>query len=67
MIIRTLTVARKELLHIVRDKRTLAIVFIIPIFQLFMLSYAFTTDFQHLRTAVLDSRAAGSLPRLYIP
>ena len=54
MIIRTLTVARKELLHIVRDKRTLAIVFIIPIFQLFMLSYAFTTDFQHLRTAVLD-------------
>jgi ABC-2 type transport system permease protein len=55
MILRTLTVARKELLHIVRDKRTLAIVFIIPIFQLFMLSYAFTTDFQHLRIAVLDA------------
>jgi ABC-2 type transport system permease protein len=54
MILRTLTVARKELLHIVRDKRTLAIVFIIPIFQLFMLSYAFTTDFKHLTTAVLD-------------
>jgi ABC-2 type transport system permease protein len=55
MILRTLTVARKELLHIVRDKRTLVIVFVIPIFQLFALGYAFTTDFQHLRIAVLDA------------
>ena len=54
MIRRTLTVARKELFHIVRDRRTLAVMFLIPIIQLFLLGYAATTDVKHLRTAVLD-------------
>ena len=53
-ILRTLTVARKELFHIVRDRRTLAVMFLIPIVQLFLLGYAATTDVDHLRTAVLD-------------
>ncbi len=52
---RTLTVARKELLHIIRDRRTLAVVFLIPIIQLFLLGYAATTDIEHLRIAVLDA------------
>ena len=52
---RTLTIARKELLHIVRDKRTLAVMFLIPVVQLFLMGYAATTDIEHLRTAVLDS------------
>jgi len=55
MIARTITVARKELLHIVRDRRTLAVMFLIPIIQLFLLGYAATTDIEHLRTAVLDA------------
>jgi ABC-2 type transport system permease protein len=55
MIGRTLTIARKELLHIVRDRRTLAVVFLIPVIQLFLLGYAATTDVEHLRTAVLDA------------
>ncbi len=54
MIGRTLTIARKELLHIVRDRRTLAVMFLIPIVQLVLLGYAATTDVEHLRTAVLD-------------
>jgi ABC-2 type transport system permease protein len=54
MIARTLTVARKELLHIMRDRRTLAVMFLIPVVQLFLLGYAATTDIEHLRTAVLD-------------
>nr|HID14122.1 ABC transporter permease [Anaerolineae bacterium] len=54
MIGRTLTIARKELLHIVRDRRTLAVMFLIPMVQLFLLGYAATTDIEHLRTAVLD-------------
>jgi len=46
--------ARKELLHIVRDRRTLAVMFLIPVVQLFLLGYAATSDIKHLRTAVLD-------------
>jgi ABC-2 type transport system permease protein len=54
MIVRTFTVARKELLHILRDRRTLAVMFLIPVMQLVLLGYAATTDVKHLRTAVLD-------------
>ncbi len=52
---RTLTVARKELLHILRDRRALVVMFLIPVVQLFLLGYAATTDIRHLRTAVLDA------------
>ncbi len=54
-ILRMLTVARKELYHIVRDRRTLAVMFLIPIVQLFLLGYAATTDIEHLLTAVVDA------------
>jgi ABC-2 type transport system permease protein len=52
---RTLTVAKKELLHIIRDPRTLAVMFLIPAVQLFLLAYATIADVEHLRTAVLDA------------
>lgn len=52
---RTLTVARKEFLHILRDRRALVVMFLIPVVQLFLLGYAATTDIRHLRTAVLDA------------
>jgi ABC-2 type transport system permease protein len=52
---RTFTIARKELFHIVRDRRTLAVMFLIPIVQLFLLGYAATTDIEHLLTAVVDA------------
>lgn len=45
---------RKEFLHILRDPRTLAVMFLIPIIQLILLGYAATTDVEHLRTVVLD-------------
>ncbi len=54
MIGRTLAVMRKEFIHIIRDPRTLAVVFMIPIVQLVLLGYAATTDIEHLATAVLD-------------
>ena len=54
MIARTLTIARKELLHIVRDRRTLVVMFLLPVVQLFLMGYAATTDIEHLRTAVPD-------------
>jgi ABC-2 type transport system permease protein len=67
-IVRMLTIARKELIHILRDRRTLAVVFLIPIIQLFLLGYAATTDIEQLRTAVLDadrSRQSRALVEAY--
>ncbi len=54
MLRRVLSITRKEFLHIVRDRRTLAVMFLIPVIQLLLLGYAATTDVKHLRTAVLD-------------
>lgn len=44
----------KEFIHIVRDPRTLAVMFLIPIMQLMLLGYAMTTDVDHIPTVVLD-------------
>ena len=58
---RTLALIRKEFLHILRDPRTLAVMFVMPIVQLVLLGYAATTDIEHLRTAVFDGdRSADS-------
>jgi ABC-2 type transport system permease protein len=54
MLQRTVSLIRKELLHIVRDPRTLAIMIIMPLMMLVLLGYAATTDVEHLRTAVYD-------------
>jgi ABC-2 type transport system permease protein len=54
MIPRTLALIRKEFLHVFRDLRTLAVMFLMPIIELVLLGYAATTDIEHLRTAVLD-------------
>jgi len=54
MLGRLLSITRKEVLHIRRDPRTLAVMFLIPVIQMFLLGYAATTDVEHLRTAVLD-------------
>jgi ABC-2 type transport system permease protein len=54
MIKRTLTIMRKEFLHIVRDPRTLASMVLMPLMMLFLLGYAVTGDIEHISTAVLD-------------
>lgn len=51
---RTVAVMHKEFLHIRRDPRVLAVMFLIPVVQLVLLGYAATTDVEHLPTAVLD-------------
>jgi ABC-2 type transport system permease protein len=55
MVLRTLSLIRKEFLHILRDPRTLFVMFMMPIIQLVLLGYAATTDVEHLRTAVIDA------------
>jgi ABC-2 type transport system permease protein len=61
MILRTLSLVRKEFLHILRDRRTLFVMFMMPVIQLVLLGYAATTDIEHLSTAVADGdRSAAS-------
>jgi ABC-2 type transport system permease protein len=45
---------RKEFIQIRRDKRTLILVLIIPIMQLFLLGYAATNDVRNIPLAVYD-------------
>lgn len=67
-ITRMLSLIRKEFLHILRDPRTLFVMFAMPIIQLVLLGYAATTDVEHLRTAVVDrdkSSASRALVEAY--
>jgi ABC-2 type transport system permease protein len=48
------SVARKEVLHILRDPGTLFFAIFIPILELFMLGYAIDMNVRNIRTVVLD-------------
>jgi ABC transporter DrrB family efflux protein len=48
------SVARKEVLHIVRDPATLIFALLIPIIQLTLFGFAIDFDVRHIRTAVVD-------------
>ena len=54
MLLRTLSLTRKEFIHIMRDPPTLAVMIITPLMQLILLGFAASTDIDHLRTAVYD-------------
>jgi ABC-2 type transport system permease protein len=45
---------KKELLHMVRDPRTLIFIFIMPILQLLLLGYANNTDVKNVPTVIFD-------------
>lgn len=51
---RLLSLIRKEFIQILRDPRTLALVLVIPIMQLFLLGYAATNDIREVPLAVFD-------------
>ncbi len=51
---RTAWVARKEVLHLLRDPSTLFVAIFIPIVELIMLGYAIDTNVRHIRTVVFD-------------
>ncbi|QRN86867.1 ABC transporter permease [Clostridia bacterium] len=52
---RILTVARKEVIHIKRDKPSLIISFMMPIMMLLIFGFAVNTDVNNVDFAVLDS------------
>ncbi len=51
---RLVSLIRKEFIQIRRDPRTLILVLIIPIMQLFLLGYAATNDVRNVPMAVFD-------------
>jgi len=51
---RLVYVIYKEWIHIIRDPRTLVVIFLMPVMQLILLGYAVATDVEHLPAAVLD-------------
>src|SRR5258708_11297128 len=44
----------REFVELRRDRFTLAVMLLIPVFQITLLAYAITTDFDHLPLFVLD-------------
>ena len=51
---RLISIIRKEFIQITRDKRTLVIILVIPIMQLFLLGYSATNDVRNVPLAVFD-------------
>ena len=51
---RTMSVAKKEVLHVLRDPSTIFFALFIPIIEMFMLGFAIDTNVRNVRTAVLD-------------
>ncbi len=51
---RLLAIIRKEFIHIIRDPRTLIVMFVMPLMQLILLGYAATSDVRNIPIAVLD-------------
>jgi ABC-2 type transport system permease protein len=51
---RLMSIIRKEFIQILRDMRTLIMILIIPIMQLFLLGYSATNDVRNVPLAVLD-------------
>jgi ABC-2 type transport system permease protein len=62
------SLVRKEFIQIIRDPRTLVIMFIMPIIMLFLLGYAATNDVRNIPAAIFDqdrSAAARELINAY--
>ncbi len=54
MLRRIWSVIRKEILHILRDRRTLFVMILLPVAQLLVFGYAVETEVRHLPTLVVD-------------
>jgi ABC-2 type transport system permease protein len=61
---RLTSLIRKEFIQIVRDPRTLYLIFAIPVVQLFLLGYTATTDVRNVPLAVFDQDRSAPARRL---
>ena len=62
MNLRILAIARKEILQLRRDKRSLAMILLLPVFQIIIMGYVVGADVKNIHYAVLD-RDHSSLSR----
>jgi ABC-2 type transport system permease protein len=53
-LLRTFSIGRKEMLHILRDPQTLFFTLFVPVMELFMLGYAIDTNVRNVRTVYVD-------------
>ena len=51
---RLMAMARKEVLHLRRDSRSLLLAFLLPALLVVLFGYAITWDVEDIQTAVLD-------------
>ncbi len=51
---RIIPIVRKEIIHILRDPRSLIIIFIMPTLMIILFGYAITFDISDIKIAVLD-------------
>src|SRR5688572_3135277 len=61
---RTGAVARKEMLHILRDPTTIFFTLFIPVMEMFLLGYAIDTNIKNVRTVVCDESRTQESRRL---
>lgn len=54
MVRRIIAIVRKEMHHILRDPRTLMVVFAMPVLQVLLFGYALNMDIKHIPIAVMD-------------
>ena len=64
MLTRLLSLIRKEFIQIVRDPRTLAMTFAMPVAMLFLLGYAATNDVRNIALVVFDQDQSSASRRL---
>jgi ABC-2 type transport system permease protein len=64
-LLRTWAVVRKEARHIMRDRGTLFLVTVSPVFLLLVMAYSFTVDIENVAVAVMD-RDGTHLSRRYL-
>ncbi|HUJ86409.1 MAG TPA: ABC transporter permease [Burkholderiales bacterium] len=55
---RILAIARKELIQVRRDPRSLAIALLLPVMQMFLLGYGISLDIANIPTCVYDQEAS---------
>jgi len=61
---RIIPVIRKELIHILRDPRSLIIIFVMPTLMILLFGYAITFDIKDIKIAVLDQDRSQSSRQL---
>ncbi len=56
---RVMVIAKKEVLQLLRDHKSLALIFVLPVIQLFLFGYVVANDVKNIKFAVFDQDRSG--------